>query len=124
MSQIIRPPYERGVNWGAPRRMIAVSRDMKTQLFIRGGLKLAVGARGFGREYHPTALVLVSAGMFGQSSKNLATGRISAKSLTEHAAEIDSKFGNGVTAGLDLKKTIRVNPDGTLEPLTVWPSSW
>ncbi|UTC28229.1 hypothetical protein GURKE_01980 [Brevundimonas phage vB_BpoS-Gurke] len=124
MTQLVLPALEGGTNWGAPRRLIAVRHDKKVRLFIRSGLQLAVGARGFGREYHPTALTLEYVGLFGRSSKVLAEGRISTKTLAAHAAEIDSRFEVEIAAKLNPRESVLVAPDGGLTPLEAWPKSW
>jgi hypothetical protein len=80
-----------GMDWGAPRRVVARSADGRVRLFIREGHSVGMGLRGLGSTYVPTALVLQdSKGLLGV---HLAKGRITNATLRSHRARLEVAFG-------------------------------
>ena len=103
------PRHDRGIDWGAPRRLIA-RRGAAVLLFVvQGAWHAACGVRGFGRVYHPAVLVLYRdrhERMPGHASDRLAKGRISRGTLLAAAGAIDDAFGiPGLAARLDPART-------------------
>jgi hypothetical protein len=91
-----------GMDWGAPRRVVARSADGRVRLFIREGHSVGMGLRAAsstmyqfarlrGPTYVPTALVLQdSKGLLGV---HLAKGRITNATLRSHRARLEVAFG-------------------------------
>lgn len=98
--------HEHGIDWGARRRVIAMTSDQNSLLFIREGHMMSMGARGFGQEYVPAALVVVTPETDWACGDCLATGRISGKTLLQCADKIDAAFGvEGLSKTLNTKTT-------------------
>lgn len=111
-------------DWGVKRRLIAAiatpgtSRDnptSATMLFIVPGHSSAVGARGFGREYNQTALVLLRPSIYGGGRYDtvwLAKGRITRETLRQNADKIDAAFGAEIAETLDPGATLWIEEYG------------
>ncbi len=129
MKQTVLPRNDSlygGVDWGARRRLIAATPNKAITLFIREGHSAAHGARGFGRDYHPAALILTGGSFLAGEHfiieprrwHDLAKGRISNKTLAdpEIAKKINLAFGVGDVAwALDVRKTKWITPGGVTE---------
>lgn len=106
--------HDPGIDWGGKRRVVARSADGRTRLFICQGHTAPVGARGFGRDYHPMRVVLWAAkswnGWAGHQSKDVAESRFDAAAIRrDHGALIDEVFGcPGLSDHLDGRKTLVV----------------
>src|SRR5690606_30522001 len=98
-----------GIDFGAKRRVLAKNKEGSRLLWISQGHYASQGARGFGRSYIPTSLVLQapkdrSAYTLGVS---IADGRITKTKLLELGDRIDEFFGtDGLDEKIDLKKTL------------------
>lgn len=103
------PRYDRGIDWGAARRLIARKGDAVRLFVVEGAWHAACGVRGFGRVYHPAVLVLYRdrhERMAGHASDRLAKGRISRRTLVDASAAIDAAFGvPGLASRLDPART-------------------
>jgi len=108
-EQRILSRYEPGMDWGAKRRLIAVTEDESVKLFVREGCHMAAaGVRGFGRLYSPAKLILVES-RSGKLGNRLAEGRVTRKVLEAHSERIDAAFAfPGLTSRLEPKKTVVV----------------
>lgn len=123
MTQQILSRHGEG-DWGAKRRLIAalytpgVMRDeaqYTTKLFVVPGHTAPHGARGFGRDYHPAALVLRAPSRTRRGSYDtiwLDKGRVSKATLAKHADKINAAFGFDIVSRLDPSKTLWVNEQG------------
>lgn len=109
------PRHDRGIDWGSRRRLIARSGDGIRLFVCEGAWHAACGVRGFGRVYHPAALVLYrdrDKRMAGHSTERIAKGRISRSTLAAAAAKIDAAFGvPGLASCLDPARTAIVEPN-------------
>lgn len=124
--QIVLPRHSGGTDYGANRRLIAalyrpgVDRREPvgtTMLFVNEGHSAPVGGRGFGREYLPTALVLVHNCLWGGSyvSDYLERGRITKATIAKHAATINKAFSTNIAGYLDPRTTTWVLENGMIE---------
>lgn len=117
MKQTVLPRHSSpfgGIDYGGRRRLIAATPDKSVMLFVIEGYRSAVcGIRGFGREYHPARLSLVTPG--DTLSTTLTTGRISKATLVRYREEINEAFGVQVALDLDPRKTLWVTPVGLVE---------
>jgi hypothetical protein len=109
------PRHDRGIDWGAPRRLIARKGDAVRLFVVEGAWHAACGVRGFGRVYHPAVLVLYRdrhERMPGHVSDRLAKGRISRSTLAASSAAIDAAFGvPGLAVRLNPARTAIVEPE-------------
>lgn len=90
------PRHDRGIDWGAPRHLIAKKGDGVRLFVVEGAWHAACGVWGFGRVYRPAVLVLYRdrhERMAGHASDHLAKGRISRRTLVDASAAIDAAFG-------------------------------
>jgi hypothetical protein len=98
---------DRGIDFGGNRRVIArkiVGGNIVCQLHVIEGHSSPNGARGFGRKYEPSRL-LIQRAVFADHLY-LTKGRVGTRVLLENADVIDAEFGiPGLTAQLDLQKT-------------------
>lgn len=123
MTQQILSRHGNG-DWGVKRRLIAAlatpgtNRDNPTAttlLFIVPGHSSPVGARGFGREYNQTALVLYRPSIYGGGRYDtiwLDKGRITRETLHKHAYQIDTAFGVEIAHTLKPHETVWVEEFG------------
>lgn len=110
-QQIVLSRYDRGTDWGAPRRLLVRANETGYELFIVQGFYTAVGVRGFGREYHRATLALKGPSPFscdGYYTKFLAEGRISRATLKANFELIDAVFGEGTAEKIDLRGTLEL----------------
>lgn len=118
MAQQILSRSDRGRDWGGRRRLIAAlakpgvdrkAPTLTTMLFIVEGHSAPVGARGFGREYHPSGLFLETPtpqrARYASDHVRLASGRISKATLKQHVLAIDAAFGQEIAHTLDPRTT-------------------
>lgn len=130
-KQIVLPRYSPGHDHGAPRRLIAVllvpgadiGNPAGVHLYVTQGHSASVGARGFGRQYHPARLWLrepdrtfIHPGRF--YNRGLSQGRITKATLLEQAEHINAAFGCDVASRLDPGATVWVRSDGRIEDAT------
>lgn len=110
-EQVILPRYDGGSDWGSRRRVIA--RSATHCLYIWPG---SFYSDNGGRHYSCAKLQLAtkdrwSGGRWAIGDTLVNGGRITNRSLREHAAKIDAAFGEGVTARLDVRTTTELaNP--------------
>lgn len=122
MTQLILPRRTHpmgGVDYGAPRRVLASTLDGSVRLFIVGGSRTRnAGIRGFGHHHHPTTLQLQAPESAYELGRTIAEGRITKAVFRSLADEIDSKFEYpGLAERLDPRKTLWLTPDGIVENL-------
>lgn len=122
MTQLVLPRANLGVNWGAKRRVLAAIRpnplwgrtaEPRVMLFINQGHSAAHGARGFGRDYHPACLTLMTwdSPWPGRNTADLGKGRITKAMITAATDKIDAAFGAGTADKIDLKSTLWIEEE-------------
>jgi hypothetical protein len=105
---------DRGIDWGAKRRVLVRNETSTIMLFVREGHSAAVGSRGWGREYHPTSTILYArnswSGHSGHQTKEVCEGRLDLEAIrSKHGALIEKVLGlQGLCDHLDGRKTIVV----------------